>query len=698
MNQLTLTATLIMPFTYRSRRFLSCFFIFSAIILSSAYGQDTLRHLTLDTVVIKAYEQNRSLKELSAAVNYIGPAALQRFGPASVVTAVNTTAGVRMEERSPGSYRFNIRGSALRSPFGVRNVKVYFNDIPFTDPGGNTYLNQLGFYDYRSLEIIKGPGSSLYGAGTGGVLLVQSLDEGVDAGATLNYSTGSFGMHNLYAALVTGNQQVKNRFAFQHQQSDGYRNHSRLNRDVVSWMGLYRWENESELRTTFLAGNLFYETPGALNATEFAANPKNARPAAGAFPGAEQARASINQKMILAGLSFSQKLFSVLQHKTVVYAAFAQLNNPAIRNYGRNKEPHGGVRSFVTGKRSMGIGTLTLHAGGELQRGLAAFTIHKNMSGRADSLQTLDDVDNQLGFLFANAVLDRKQWTLTAGSSMNGSKIRFRRLFPAPAPEQVKKFNGIYAPRASLMYRFANGSIYASVAKGFSPPSTTELLPTGSDINLELAAEKGINYDLGYRTGFRNFFLDVNAFIFSLTNTIVQRRTAGGGEYFINAGSTRQKGVEAQLRYDLFPNHAVAAGQLWTSYTGHFFRYRTFTQLANDYSGNRLPGVAPHTVSSGITLSRHGLSGTAAYFFSSRYPLSDANDVYAKSYHLVHLKLGFEKKWDRLHAGISAGADNLLNQTYSLGNDINAAGGRYFNTAPGRNYFVSLIIGWPGER
>lgn len=682
-----------MPFTYRSRRFFSCIF-FSAIHIPFLSAQDTLPPLTLDTVVIKAYEQNRNLREVAAAVNYVGPAALQRFGVASVVSAVNTTAGVRMEERSPGSYRFNIRGSALRSPFGVRNVKVYFNDIPFTNPGGNTYLNQLGFYDYRSVEIIKGPGSSLYGAGVGGVLLVQSLDETVDAGATIDYTAGSFGLQSMYAAWVTGTAEAKNRIAFQHLESDGYRNHSRLKRSVVSWNGLYRWKNEKELRGTFLAGDLFYETPGALNAAEYAANPKNARPAAGSFPGAGQARASINQKTILAGISFSQRLFSLLQHKTVVYAAFTQLNNPAIRNYGRNKEPHGGARSFVTWKHDLADGALTVHVGGELQRGLATFSIHKNVLGRADSLQTLDEVDNLLGFIFANAVLDWKQWTLSAGSSGNGSKIRFRRFYPAPGPEQVKRFSGIYAPRASLMYRWQNASIYASVAKGFSPPSTTELLPTGSDINLDLAAEKGINYDLGFRAQFRNFFVDVNAFIFSLTNTIVQRRTTGGGEYFVNAGSTRQKGIELQLRHDLFPRSASAQGQLWASYTGHFFRYRTFIQLTNNYSGNRLPGVAPHTVSSGITLGQHGISATAAYFFSSRYALSDANDIYAPSYHLMHLKLGYEIKWNRLRAAVHAGADNLLDQTYSLGNDINGAAGRYFNAAPGRNFFASLIVGW----
>jgi iron complex outermembrane receptor protein len=38
------------------------------------------------------------------------------------------------------------------------------------------------------------------------------------------------------------------------------------------------------------------------------------------------------------------------------------------------------------------------------------------------------------------------------------------------------------------------------------------------------------------------------------------------------------------------------------------------------------------------------------------------------------------------------GADNLLNKTYSLGNDLNAFGGRFFNPAPKRNYFLGAKI------
>src|SRR5690348_2626075 len=151
--------------------------------------KDTVQYYTsLPDITIRAFEQNKTSMNVPAAVNLINKQALGLFSPTSVVQAVNTTPGVRMEERSPGSYRFNIRGSSLRSLFGVRNVKVYYNDIPITDPGGQTYLNQLGYYNFNSLEIIKGPGSSLYGAGTGGVLLIESMDRNEQAGITGEYS------------------------------------------------------------------------------------------------------------------------------------------------------------------------------------------------------------------------------------------------------------------------------------------------------------------------------------------------------------------------------------------------------------------------------------------------------------------------------------------------------------------------------
>ena len=47
-------------------------------------------------------------------------------------------------------------------------MKVYWNEIPLTDGGGNTYLNLVDLNELTGAEIIKGPAASTYGAGTGG--------------------------------------------------------------------------------------------------------------------------------------------------------------------------------------------------------------------------------------------------------------------------------------------------------------------------------------------------------------------------------------------------------------------------------------------------------------------------------------------------------------------------------------------------
>src|ERR1700733_743026 len=178
---------------------------------------------TLNEIVIKAYEQNRKLIDVAAPVAVTGQAQLNRFSNMSILPALNITPGVSMEERSPGSYRLNIRGSSLRSPFGVRDVKIYLNEIPLTDPSGNTYLNQLSFYNFNSIEIIKGPASSLYGAGIGGAMLIHTLPVNWDKGISLAYSTGSFALNNINANVKTGDADHENSFNYSHQTSDGYR-------------------------------------------------------------------------------------------------------------------------------------------------------------------------------------------------------------------------------------------------------------------------------------------------------------------------------------------------------------------------------------------------------------------------------------------------------------------------------------------
>ena len=152
------------------------FFAFM-LVAFHALGQEKKDSVaSMESIVVKGYESNAKRLLVPASISTIGKAELQQFSSYSILPAFNAVAGVRMEERSPGSYRLSIRGSLLRSPFGVRNVKVYMDDMIFTDAGGNAYLNLLDVNSIGGVEVIKGPGGSIYGAGTGGALLLSGAN------------------------------------------------------------------------------------------------------------------------------------------------------------------------------------------------------------------------------------------------------------------------------------------------------------------------------------------------------------------------------------------------------------------------------------------------------------------------------------------------------------------------------------------
>jgi len=650
---------------------------------------------TLHEVVVRAYEQNRQLKEVSAAINVIEAPQLERYNNMNILPAMNATPGVHMEERSPGSYRLNIRGSTLRSPFGVRNVKIYWNGIPFTDPGGNTYLNQLSYYNVGSVEVIKGPASSLYGAGTGGALLINSESANRPAGANLRYLYGSFNTQNINAQITTGNSAHNNTFGYTHQSSDGYREQTHMRRDIATWETNIKASDKEQLAASVLYGDLYYQTPGGLTAAQYNSNPRSARPAAAGFPSAQDAKAAIYQKTFLAGLNHTYRFTDDFQNSTVVYGAFSNVKNPTFRNYERRTEPHFGGRTVFTFQKQLQRTNLQISFGGEGQRGFFNTKTFANAGGVPDTVQTDDDINNYIysGFVQAD-IRFPGDWSVTTGVSINKSSITITRLTGPQTGTLKASFNSEWAPRIAISKKVIPGMLlYASVARGFSPPSTAEILPSTSIINTGLQAEHGLDYEAGIKSSWlqQRLYVEVNAFYYQLQNAIVQRRDASGADYFTNAGSTHQQGIESQAYYQLLPksNRFVNSARIFISHTYNKFRYHDFKVVSNDYSGNKLPGVAANIVTSGIDVTtRPGWYVNLTWFYSDPVALNDANTDKATSYHLAGGRTGWRKPLGKkMVMDLFVGADNLFNVKYSLGNDINATGGRYYNAAPGANYY-----------
>jgi iron complex outermembrane receptor protein len=169
-----------------------------------------------------------------------------------------------------------------------------------------------------------------------------------------------------------------------------------------------------------------------------------------------------------------------------------------------------------------------------------------------------------------------------------------------------------------------------------------------------------------------------------------------GVYYYVNAGSTKQKGVEDYASYQLvdMPLHFITSAKVWGSYAWHDFHYGEFKQVNNDFSKNKLPGAAPNVVVAGFDInSKAGFYMNVTFNYSDKIALNDANSAYAPSYNLLGARLGYKKDFSKkVNLEIFAGADNIFDTKYSLGYDINAAVGRYYNAAPGKNYYAGVAF------
>lgn len=669
-----------------------------------AFLSDSSDTKPLQEAVVRAYEQNRKLSEVGAPVNIVSKAALNRFGNSSILPAMNANPGVRMEERSPGSYRLNIRGSSLRSPFGVRDIKIYWNEIPLTDPGGNTYLNQLGFYNFQSMEIIKGTAGSLYGAGIGGAVLINSMPPVWEKGFSVDYGRGSWNTQNINFSIRAGDGDHRNIFSFTHQNSDGYRVWTGMRRDVASWETQIKASEKQTIHAYILYSDLYYQTPGGLTLAEYLKDPRQSRPGTATQPSAIQARAAIYQKNFTAGFSSTYHFDEHWQNTTAVYGAYTDFRNPGIRVYEIRQEPHFGGRTVFQYKTQLGDNTLQINAGAEAQKGFFETRDYANKSGVQDTLQTDDRIGNWQYILFAQADLRLDAgWTMTLGASFNRNAIQLTRTSRIPPVTNDIHFANKLAPRISVLKKvWRDISVYVSAARGFSTPTAQELQKTNGVLGPTLEPEDGTDYELGTKGNLLHgkLYFDINAFFFKLSNTIVQRIDSNGVGYSINAGRTDQHGIESFVSYQLAdaPRGFLRNARLWVSHTWHDFHYKDFSTGGHDYSGNRLPSVPPHTIVTGADiLLKPGFYTNVTFTYAERIALNDANTAYAGSYNLLGARVGYQKafagKWK---LDIYAGGDNLFNTRYSLGNDINAAAppARYYNAAPRVNYFGGVSVNY----
>lgn len=676
--------------------------------------------LQLSEVVVSAYQKDTELLNVAAPVSVISLADLQRADNTTIIPIFNAVPGVKIDYYTVGDYRLNIRGGALAQPsVHSSGYRMYWNGIPITTASGSNPLGGLDINFIENIEIIKGPGSSLYGAGFGGTVLVNTT-RATRLGTSLNtdFMVGDYSTLRSTSGIRHNDNWGNIALQYTRTQTDGYRDMTDSEGDVINLYGqlytgtrgnlnfLYNYEN----RTANIAGDLNEETFLNAPTTANTVQPTGFGPNKHTLGIGYNYDFNTNWSATLGGYYFDNDGEFILS-----FPFFAIFDD----------EPSNGLNTRVTATYKNKIGNTNLKVDGGFEYGYAnnkATSYDGNFKTDTATVITINDAETDQLLAFTQAELELpNQLFFTAGLSYNRFIYDVRSGTNEANPLVYDQSVNQVVPRFSVLKRFGTYSIYASAGQGFNPPAAgifNDFLNPDGTVNSDLQSSTGWNYEIGSRGGSRNglFFYDVAVYNLNVQDAIISRlfeiSPGVNAERKTNAGEVRQTGVEtlAGINITTDPDDFWYGSQLRVGYTFNDFEYvdyQTFrsetdenfntTFIPVDYSGQEIPGTIPHSFL--VMADVRAKVGAYLNFTLNIYDetfLTDENDVTLAGYEVMNLRIGYEVNLleDRLLVHPYLGANNLGNELYSGLTAYNSPFGGFYNPAFRRQWFGGLRVNY----
>ena len=658
----------------------------------------------LSEVVIRGALIPERLKQLPAAVNVLTKADLARGDVSNFVGVLNTVPGVYVHQGALNTNKLSIRGVGARSQYSTNRIKAYFEGIPLTTAEGETTLDDLELRSIGRVEVIKGPNSSLYGAGLGGVInLYAATPEGPGFSGEVGTTVGSFGLVKKGVRLSNSSETAAWFAAYNHLSTDSFRDNGAYDRKSLSLHTKISSGTTGNLSMLANFTRLFAFIPSSISAVQLETNPSGAAFTWGASKGYE------SYDKGLLGFSYESTISEDLENTTSIYVNFKDAYEPRPFDILKEDQMATGARTkFNFSTRTFGLSS-KISFGAEYNREWYDSATFENLyeeNPEEGSLRGEHLSDNSQLRSYYNVY---GQWNLSlteklkleTGININGTSYELTDLFSEDETDQSGSydFKTLVSPRIAALYELnPEKTLYVGVSHGFSTPTVAETLTPEGLINLDLKPETGINYELGFKADWfsKRLYSEIALYSIQVENLLVAERVAEDQYIGRNAGRTRHNGAEILIQANL----EISRGLYLRPYVNaafNFFEFGKFVDDGIDYSGNALPGVPERTINAGIDLvSDTGLTIYASFFHSGKIPLNDANDAFSASYELLDLKASynhsFSKKFD---LQFLARINNLLDEEYAASILPNAVGfggapARYFYPGNPRNYYGGL--------
>ena len=626
---------------------------------------------------------------------------------------LNNVPGVFMHTGTLGTNRITIRGIGARTPFGTNKIRAYYGEIPLTAGDGETSLEDNDLTAIGTIEIIKGPAATAYGAGLAGLIklrptnirerqITSSQADKKTGTHEINtswgniesiYGIGSFGLSRTRQSLQLANEKHAFQAVYSTFFQDGYRKNNQYNRENL--LINYQYKDEA-IRVDFLS--TFTDVkgfiPSSLSENDFRENPSSAAVNWAGIRGFEDYTKGLIGSTLTLAVNAQQTLSGT------VFTTFRE--NYELRPFGILTEQSQlyGFRWKYTNELSNRI---ALVAGGE--QSIEDYqTITLQQENRLPVAVTSYNDQKRRNFnVFTEATwLPASRWTVTGGINLSRLSYDLRDLFLSNGDQSGNyAFDPVVSPRFMVGYRPAPTQfIYSQISHGFSAPSVEETLTPDGQINTDIQPEKGISIEMGTRGSILTEQLTyaVNVYSMSVRDLLVARRTTEDQFVGVNAGKTSHRGLEASINYTILREKIRWSPFL--NFTINAIRFEDFIDGESDYSGNKIPGVPTHQLQAGISLTlENGFTLVANLRSVGEMYLRDDNILSSEAYTLINWQLAYGKSISKFHFTANIGINNVLEEQYAAQLLINAGsfGGiapRYFYPGNPRNFYGNLGIGY----
>ncbi|WP_425904999.1 TonB-dependent receptor family protein [Nitrobacter sp. TKz-YC02] len=650
----------------------------------------------------------------------------------SVADVLRDSPGISIKQgNGPRDFGISIRGSNARNGFAIRNLVIFDDGFPVTQPDGLSRSDLIDPRAYGAIDVIRGPSSALYGNyATGGALNFRTRRGAEINGVEYGVDAGSYGYLNNY---LTAGKKVGNfegsLFASD-ARGDGFLGNSWFNTQTVNFLGTLQATPDDRFTFKLINNTLDTRLPIRSSLNQFYINPfqRGCETAATAAPGcgtitlfnngfnaangisretAEQARLGRNDRRTIVGGRWEHDFDNQTTWRNQFVFDDRNINQPTGTTSAIGDYPSYNFMSDLV-RRSDLLGMDSTSYLGAFYNTLSwsGDTYSVAPGGTRGRLQSnVTGEHTNYGVRAREELRLTNSWTAIAGigwetTHLNGVNTSYTYtgqtgITTTTIRSTDRQFQNT-APEFALQYRAdKDWLLRARVATGYGTPQVGNLfvLPNGQNgNNTQLNPQKNLGYDLGFdwtpdptirvsATGFYEFFRD----------ELVTQATplnSPNSSYTFNAPKSEHRGFELLAQWRFLPSWRVTTAytyldQIYTSYTENI----TNGVFGFNRAGNKIPGISPNELTARLSYDQlsGALKGVGAFVefqWRDAFYMDNANLLKAPGYELVNLNLHYDKPLqseylNSLHAYFEV--RNVFDRTYvasanNIANTVTGAG------------------------